>query len=215
MAVAGTERIKYARTQQLSSNQQSHGYKCELCGMIATKMVKDQFGARHHYCDHHAMQHAPAKHGDHAGHDKHVGHNPDMFRDRFCCFLVLTIPIILYSDMIQMWLHFSMPKFPGSQIPFVSGSVIFFYGGTAFLKSAWGELKAKLPGMMTLISLAILTAFIYSIATTFFITGTEFFWELATLIVVMLFGHWMEMRSVSNACMSVKRISRLCLTQQS
>lgn len=193
-----------------TEQKQGHGYKCELCGMIASKMVKDQFGVRHHYCDHHAMQNMPTKQNGHAGHDKHAGHNPDMFRDRFWLSLVLTIPIVLYSHMIQMWLHFTMPEFAGSQwIPFILGTIIFFYGGTVFLKSAWGELKARLPGMMTLISLAILTAYIYSVATTFFISGTEFFWELATLIVVMLFGHWMEMRSVSNAQGALKELAKL------
>ncbi len=194
-----------------NSNQPSQkGQKCELCGMIATKTVKDQFGVTHHYCDHHAMQNAPSKHEQHAGHDKHAGHNPDMFRDRFWLSFILTIPIILYSHMIQEWLHFTMPAFPGSQwIPFILGTVIFFYGGTVFLKSAWGELKARQPGMMTLISLAILSAYLYSIATTFFISGTEFFWELATLIVVMLFGHWMEMRSVTNAQGALKELAKL------
>lgn len=200
----------------MNEHNQSHhqqnqtGRKCELCGMIATKTVKDQFGVTHNYCDHHAMQHMPAKHQGQAGHDKHAGHSPDMFRDRFWLSLVLTIPVVLYSHMIQEWLGFHMPEFPGSSwIPFVLGTIIFVYGGTVFLKSAWGELKARQPGMMTLISLAILAAYIYSVATTFFITGSEFFWELATLIVVMLFGHWMEMRSVSNAQGALKELAKL------
>lgn len=157
------------------------------------------------------MNHAHEAHGTHDnGHDKHAGHSPEMFRGRFWLSLVLTIPVVLYSHMIQEWLGFTMPEFPGSDwIPFVLGSIIFFYGGTVFLKSALGELKAKLPGMMTLISLAILSAYIYSVATTFFISGTEFFWELATLIVVMLLGHWMEMRSVSNAQGALKELAKL------
>ncbi|QQS23412.1 copper-translocating P-type ATPase [bacterium] len=157
------------------------------------------------------MNHAHEAHGTHDnGHDKHAGHSPEMFRDRFWLSFVLTIPVVLYSHMIQEWVGFTMPEFPGSDwIPFVLGSIIFFYGGTVFLKSALGELKAKLPGMMTLISLAILSAYIYSVATTFFISGTEFFWELATLIVVMLLGHWMEMRSVSNAQGALKELAKL------
>lgn len=144
------------------------------------------------------------------GHDKHAGHSVAQFRDKFWLSLILTIPIVLYSHMIQEWFGFSSLEFIGSMwIPFILGSVIFFYGGTVFLKSAWGELKARQPGMMTLISLAILSAYIYSIATTFFIAGTEFFWELATLIVVMLFGHWMEMRSVSNAQGALKELAKL------
>lgn len=165
----------------------------------------------HEHHNHHSMNHAHEAHGTHDnGHDKHAGHSPEMFRDRFWLSFVLTIPVVLYSHMIQEWVGFTMPEFPGSDwIPFVLGSIIFFYGGTVFLKSALGELKAKLPGMMTLISLAILSAYIYSVATTFFISGTEFFWELATLIVVMLLGHWMEMRSVSNAQGALKELAKL------
>lgn len=193
-------------------NEISRGQKCELCGMIAEHVQKDNMGITHYYCLHHKPQDSH-NHGhgmEKNSHDKHEGHSPDMFRDRFWLSLVLTIPVVLYSNMVQKWLGFNMPEFTGSAwIPFVLGSVIFFYGGTVFLKSARVELKARLPGMMTLISLAILSAYIYSIATTFFIPGTEFFWELATLIVVMLFGHWMEMRSVSNAQGALKELAKL------
>lgn len=165
----------------------------------------------HEHHNNHDMDHGLVRHGSHdSGHDKHAGHSPEMFRDRFWLSFILTIPVVLYSHMVQEWLGFTMPEFPGSNwIPFVLGSVIFFYGGTVFLKSALGEIKAKLPGMMTLISLAILSAYIYSVATTFFISGAEFFWELATLIVVMLLGHWMEMRSVSNAQGALKELAKL------
>lgn len=165
----------------------------------------------HEHHNHNSMNHGHGSHGNHdSGHDKHAGHSPEMFRDRFWLSLILTIPVILYSHMVQEWIGFTMPEFPSSNwIPFVLGSVIFFYGGTVFLKSALGELKAKMPGMMTLISLAILSAYIYSVATTFFISGSEFFWELATLIVVMLLGHWMEMRSVSNAQGALKELAKL------
>ncbi len=165
----------------------------------------------HEHHNHNSMNHGHESHGNHdSGHDKHAGHSPEMFRDRFWLSLILTLPVILYSHMVQEWLGFTMPEFPSSNwIPFVLGSIIFFYGGTVFLKSALGELKARMPGMMTLISLAILSAYIYSIATTFFISGSEFFWELATLIVVMLLGHWMEMRSVSNAQGALKELAKL------
>jgi Cu2+-exporting ATPase len=149
-------------------------------------------------------------HEHHVQHDKHAGHSVNMFRDRFWWSLILTIPVVLYSQMVQEWLNFNMPKFSGSQwIPFILGTIVFIYGGIVFIKSAWGELKDHKPGMMTLISLAILSAYIYSVATTFFISGTEFFWELATLIVVMLFGHWMEMRSVTNAQGALKELAKL------
>jgi Cu2+-exporting ATPase len=154
---------------------------------------------------------APSPHGqNHKAHDKHAGHSVAMFKNRFWLSLILTLPIVLYSHMVQEWLGFTMPEFPGSNwLPFILGTVIFFYGGLVFLKSAVGELKDRLPGMMTLISLAILSAYIYSVLTTFFISGTEFFWELATLIVVMLLGHWMEMKSVSNAQGALKELAKL------
>ena len=112
--------------------------------------------------------------------------------------------------MIQHWLNFTPPAFPGSQyVPLVFSTIIFFYGGLVFIKGAWGELKAKLPGMMTLISLAIITAYVYSIATQFFIEGDGFFWELATLVTIMLLGHWLEMASVAKAENAIDAISKL------
>lgn len=143
-------------------------------------------------------------------HDKHAGHSAAMFKDRFWLSLILSIPVLAYSDMIQHWLDFAPPEFSGSQyVPFVLSTFIFFYGGTVFIKSAWGELKAKLPGMMTLISLAIITAYAYSVATQFFIEGEGFFWELATLVTIMLLGHWLEMASVARAENALDAISKL------
>ncbi|MCA9388424.1 heavy metal translocating P-type ATPase [Candidatus Berkelbacteria bacterium] len=133
-----------------------------------------------------------------------------MFRDRFWLALILTIPVVLYSETIQNLLNFSPPQFTGSEwVGPILGTVIFFYGGIVFLRSAISELKAKQPGMMTLIAIAILSAYLYSLATTFLIEGTEFFWELATLISVMLFGHWMEMRSVSAAGSALEELAKL------
>jgi Cu2+-exporting ATPase len=133
-----------------------------------------------------------------------------MFRDKFWLSLLLTIPVLLYSEMIQHWLHIAPPSFPGSEyIPFVLSTVIFFYGGLVFLKAARGEIKSRMPGMMTLISLAIVTAYIYSVATQFFIQGDGFFWELATLVTIMLLGHWLEMASVMKAESVLDAISKL------
>ena len=147
---------------------------------------------------------------EHQEHDKHAGHSVAMFKDKFWLSLILTIPVLAYSEMIQQWLNFTPPSFPGSQyVPFVFSSIIFFYGGLVFIKSAIGELKAKLPGMMTLISLAIITAYVYSVATLFFIEGDGFFWELATLVTIMLLGHWLEMASVSKAENALDAISKL------
>ncbi|MBI4032810.1 cadmium-translocating P-type ATPase [Candidatus Berkelbacteria bacterium] len=151
------------------------------------------------------------RHTNHGGsHDRHAGHSVNMFRDRFWLSLALTIPVVLYSPSLQELLGFTMPAFTGSAwIPFVFGSVIFFSGGMVFLKSAWGELKVRLPGMMTLIALAITAAFIYSLAVTFGLEGMEFFWELATLITIMLLGHWIEMRSVSAAQGALGELAKL------
>lgn len=158
------------------------------------------------------MQHShhDHQHSEHQEHDKHAGHSVAMFKDKFWLSLILTIPVLVYSEMIQHWLNFTPPAFPGSQyVPFVFSTIIFFYGGLVFIKGAWGELKAKLPGMMTLISLAIITAYAYSVATQFFIEGDGFFWELATLVTIMLLGHWLEMASVAKAENALDAISQL------
>jgi len=159
--------------------------------------------------DHSHYEHQQ-NHNEHQEHDKHAGHSVAMFKDKFWLSLVLTIPVLTYSEMIQHWLNFTPPAFPGSQyVPFVFSTVIFFYGGTVFIKGAWSELKAKLPGMMTLISLAIITAYAYSVATQFWLSGEGFFWELATLVTIMLLGHWLEMTSVAKAENALDAISKL------
>ena len=156
---------------------------------------------------HHEHHHDNSEHQEH---DKHAGHSVTMFKDKFWLSLILTIPVLAYSEMIQHWLNFTPPAFPGSQyVPFVLSTVIFFYGGTVFIKGAWSELKAKLPGMMTLISLAIITAYVYSVATQFWLSGEGFFWELATLVTIMLLGHWLEMASIARAENALDAISKL------
>src|SRR3990167_9335123 len=144
------------------------------------------------------------------GEGKHAGHSVAMFRDKFWNSLALTVLVLIYSENIQRWLHFTPPTFSGSQyIPFVLSTIIFFYGGLVFLKSARGELKAKRPGMMTLISLAITTAFVYSLAVQFGLGGEAFFWELSTLITIMLLGHWLEMASIKKAQSALDAIAQL------
>ena len=150
--------------------------------------------------DGHAGHDAHTGHGAHAGHDKHAGHDPEAFRAKFWLSLFLTIPVVLYSEMVQDWLNFSMPTFLGSDlIAPVLGTVIFFYGGWVFLKGGWDEINYRQPGMMLLISLAILVAFIASAATTFGWLDLEFWWELALLVTIMLLGHWLEMRAIGQA----------------
>ena len=155
-------------------------------------------------------EHGHLAHDKHDGHDKHAGHSVAMFRDKFWICLVLSLPVLAYSEMIQNWFRFQPPTFPGSQyIPFILSAVIFLYGGLVFIKGAWNELKTKSPGMMTLISLAIITAFGYSIATQFWLMGEGFFWELATLITIMLLGHWLEMASIAKAENALGELSQL------
>lgn len=171
----------------------------------------------HHHHNDHAPAHAHADHRmggdshvDHEMSDMHAGHSVAQFKDKFWLSLLLTIPVMIYSEMIQHWFGFMPPSFPGSEyVPFVFSTIIFLYGGLVFIRGALRELKARKPGMMTLISLAIITAYLYSIATQFLIAGESFFWELATLITIMLLGHWLEMSSVKKAESALDAIQQL------
>ena len=140
------------------------------------------------------------KHEGHQGHDQHAGHSVEMFRDKFWWSVALTVPTVVWSPMIQQWLRFQAPTFPGSRyIPAIFGTILFFYGGMVFLRGAVREIKDRLPGMMTLISLAIVVAFGFSLAVTLGVPGMDLWWELSTLITIMILGHWIEMRSISQA----------------
>ena len=134
-----------------------------------------------------------------------------MFKRPFWIALALTVPVVVYSEMIQMLLGYTTPAFPGSQyLSPLLGSIIFWYGGWVFLSGALGELRARRPGMMTLVSLAITTAYAYSLAITFgIVQGMDFYWELATLVTIMLLGHWMEMRAVGSAQSALNELARL------
>ena len=152
---------------------------------------------------HHHHHHGDVAHGApgaHDGHDKHAGHSPEKFKQRFWLTLALTIPVLLFSEMIQDWLGFSLPEFPGdSWVPPVLGTIVFVYGGGVFLKGAYDELRARRPGMMLLISLAITVAFVASAASLVGLIEIELWWELSTLVAVMLLGHWQEMRAIGQA----------------
>lgn len=166
--------------------------------------------------DHSLPHHSPEEHsGDHAhtgheSHDKHAGHSPEMFKKRFWLSLALTLPTLVFSEAVQGWFNLSW-KFPGSAyIPAVFGVAIFLYGGLVFLKGAKAELADRLPGMMTLISLAITVALGYSLAVTIGVVhGMDFWWELATLVTIMLLGHWLEMASVMSAQGALKELAKL------
>jgi len=146
---------------------------------------------------------------NHKIHDKHVGHSTAMFFRKFWVSLILTIPIVLYADVVEKIFKWSFLKFPGSNyLLLVLGSIVFFYGGWVFLAGAWREIKDRLPGMMTLISIAISAAYFWSVYAVF--AGAEdLFWELTTLITIMLLGHWLEMRAVSGAAGALKELSKL------
>ncbi len=172
--------------------------RCPECGMSLIPAKKQHNG------DH------PHGEGVGAEHDKHAGHSTNIFKTKFWVSLALSIPIVLYSDIVRVLFSWQLPVFPGSEyIPFVLASVVFLYGGSVFLISASRELRAKLPGMMTLISLAITTAYAYSVYAVLAGQGETLFWELATLITIMLLGHWLEMRAVRGAQGALKELSKL------
>ena len=138
--------------------------------------------------------------GAHGSHDRHAGHSVAMFRDKFWLSFALTIPVVIWSTDVQHWLGYTAPSFPGSKfVPAILGTVVFVYGGLVFIRGAWGELADRKPGMMTLISLAIIVAFGTSLAATFGLFEIEVWWEVASLITIMVLGHWLEMRAISQA----------------
>jgi P-type Cu2+ transporter len=150
-------------------------------------------------------------HHDH-GHDDHKNHHKHMakdFKQRFFVSIFISIPVLLFSTTIQSWFGFELDFTGRSYVVFSLASILFFYGGWPFLKGLAKELKKKQPGMMTLIALAITVAYLYSSATVFGLSGQPFFWELATLIVVMLGGHWLEMKSVMRASGALDKLMEL------
>lgn len=160
--------------------------------------------------DHHSHSNMSMSHAEHGAHDRHAGHSVEMFRNRFWISSALTVPVLAYARMVWDWLGLDPPDLPAERIvPFALGAVIYFYGGSVFLRSAVGEVKDRLPGMMTLVSVGITAAFVYSAATTFLIEGDGFYWELATLVDIMLLGHWIEMRSVGRARGALAELAKL------
>ena len=144
------------------------------------------------------------------GHDQHAGHSVAMFRDRFWLSVLLTIPVLVWSEMVQGWLGFTAPTFPlSARIPAVLGTVVFVYGGMPFLRGGVREIRDRQPGMMLLISLAILVAFVASLASEFGVLDLEFWWELALLIDVMLLGHWQEMKALGQASGALEALAAL------
>jgi len=175
--------------------QQDRPGMCPECGMNLVKA--------------HSTKPAQIRHkgGNEAG--RHAGHSTAMFFRKFWVSLTLTIPVVLYADVIEKIFKWSPPDFTGSAyLSLLLGSIVFFYGGWVFLAGAWREMRARLPGMMTLIGIAISAAYFWSVYAVF--AGEEtLFWELTTLITIMLLGHWLEMRAVSGAQGALKELSKL------
>lgn len=175
-------------------------------------------GDHHHD---HAKQHSHAHgghggdQGGHMGHHDHHAHMVEDFKKRFYISLILTIPILILSPMIQMFLDVNW-RFAGDMyILFALSTIVFFYGGWPFLTGAKDEIQEKSPGMMTLITLAIVVAYVYSSAAAFGFAEQDFFWELATLIDIMLLGHWIEMRSVMGASKALEELAKLMPSEAS
>lgn len=188
----------------MDESQSSKRYTCPM----HPKVNQDKPGM----CPECGMNLVPAKTGSHKKHemhDRHEGHKTESFFKKFVVSFVLTIPIFLYSELADIVLGLRPPEFTGSEyIGIVLGSVIFFYGGWIFITGSIRELRARLPGMMTLIMLAIVTAFLWSIYATFS-ESSPLFWELSTLITIMLLGHWIEMKSVKGARGALKELTKL------
>lgn len=160
--------------------------------------------------------HEGHSHGDHHGHEHGHGHghgdHAAMFRSRFWWSLLLSVPVVIFSPMVAELLGYGVPEFNGSAwIPPVLGTIIFIYGGTPFLQGGWSELKSRQPGMMLLIAMAITVAFVASWVTTLGIGGfdLDFWWELALLVVIMLLGHWLEMRALGAASSALDALAEL------
>src|SRR5437870_2729170 len=159
------------------------------------------------------MSDEPSHHQGHEGMATHAGHGGmvDDFRRRFWIALALTMPVLATSEMVHRLLGLrGVLAFPGARyVEFGFASAVYFYGGWPFLTGLVAELRNKLPGMMTLVGLAISVAYLYSAAVVFGLPGTVFFWETATLIDIMLLGHWIEMRSVMGASRALEELVRL------
>jgi len=180
--------------------------KCSMCNVELREFFEEETCE---HPEHEEMKHSHHEH--HGGHD-HTEHHKHMVRDfkkRFFVSTIITIPILLLSPLIQGFLNYTLTFLGDKYLMFVLSSFVFFYGGWPFLKGLYDELKEKQPGMMTLIALAIFVAYVYSAAVVFGLRGKYFFWELATLIDIMLLGHWIEMKSVLGASRALEKLAHL------
>ena len=168
---------------------------------------EDNHNHAEHEGSHHSHEENHESH-NHNGHDHHA-HMVTDFRNKFFIILIFTIPIVLLSPMIQNFIGVDWQFTGDSYIVAALATFVYFYGGWPFIKGAYDELKNKEPGMMTLIAMAISVAYFYSMAVVFGFNGEEIFWELATLVLIMLLGHWIEMRSINNASKALESLASL------
>ncbi|MFI7495648.1 heavy metal translocating P-type ATPase [Kocuria sp. M4R2S49] len=207
----------------MRSPHPDHGHPATSDPPRAGKGTERPVDARDHEQHADAATHGQAMPHDHAHsaidedhqvhtHGEHAGHSTAMFKNKFWLSLALSVPVVFFSPMVAHLLGYHVPEFPGSTwIPPVLGTVIFFYGGMPFLKGGLTELRSRQPGMMLLISMAITVAFVASWVTTLGIGGfdLDFWWELALLVVIMLLGHWMEMRALGAASSALDALAEL------
>lgn len=198
------EHKNHMHEDQEEGEAQTHSEKHEMHNHIHNE-----------YEEHETHMHE-AKHEEHRHDHSHSGHHKMMmedFKKRFIISVILTVPILLLSPLIQRFLGFTLVFVGDKYLLFALSAVVYFYGGKPFLGGMRDELKKKTPGMMTLIALAITVAFAYSAAVTFGLSGKTFYWELATLIDIMLFGHYIEMRSVLGASRALEELIKLMPTE--
>lgn len=200
MKKQGTEKHKHTH-QHEGHNEQSHSH--HQSGHNHRHDDKHEDHGNHNHKDH------DHNHGGHGGHGDHHEHMIEDFKKRFWISLGLALPISYLSEMTQMLFGYEVNFAGDTLLLFLLSTLIFFYGGKPFLVGAWEELKSKTPAMMMLISLAIIAAYVYSSLTVFFIEGSDFFFELATLIAIMLLGHWIEMRSIMGASKALEELIKL------
>jgi Cu2+-exporting ATPase len=179
---------------------------CTMCNVPLVEIVEEKS------CKHCKPKEIKPEHHEHHGHHDHTEHHKYMvedFKKRFFVSIIITVPILLLSPLIQNFLNYTLTFSGDKYLMFVLSSFVSFYGGWPFLKGLFDELKQKQPGMMTLIALAIFVAYVYSSSVVFGLRGKYFFWELATLIDIMLLGHWIEMKSVLGASRALESLAQL------
>lgn len=197
------------KTSNKEQQHMDHKHEGNMNMNEDNRVRQDMSHDMHMHNQHSNMDHEKHKGGKHDGHHDHHAMMVKDFQRRFFISLIITLPILLLSPMIQMFLGVNWRFSGDAYILFTLSTILFIYGGKPFLTGARDELKEKEPAMMTLIAFAICVAYIYSSFTVFILSGNDFFWELATLIVIMLLGHWIEMKSVMGASRALDELLKL------